>query len=90
MSASQGMIHGFKVSNCHPEQPEFSCLESTELDMDTFEVMWNLSAPGGGADGCFLRLKQSEFRYEKSTNWTDALSKMPDVINLAGFHQRFY
>ena len=49
-----------------------------ELDMDTFKVMWDLSAPGGGAEGCFLRLNQTEYYREESTQ-PDPLEIMPDV-----------
>jgi hypothetical protein len=49
-----------------------------ELDMDTFKVMWDLSAPGGGAEGCFLRLNQTEYYREEYTQ-PDPLEIMPDV-----------
>jgi len=49
-----------------------------ELDMDTFEVMWDLSAPGGGAEACFLRLNQTEYYREEYTQ-PDPLEIMPDV-----------
>ena len=50
----------------------------SELDMDTFKVMWDLSAPGGGAEACFLRLEQKEYYREEYTQ-PDPLEMMPDV-----------
>jgi len=49
-----------------------------KLDMDTFKVMWDLSAPGGGAEGCFLRLNQTEYYREEYTQ-PDPLEIMPDA-----------
>jgi hypothetical protein len=46
--------------------------------MDTFKVMWDLSAPGGGAEGCFLRLDQKEY-YREEYAQPDPLKMMPDV-----------
>ncbi|EED78494.1 predicted protein [Postia placenta Mad-698-R] len=36
-----------------------------KIQNDTFKVMWNLSAPGGEAEGCFRRLKTMEYYYDK-------------------------
>jgi D-amino-acid oxidase len=48
------------------------------MDWETFKTMWELSAPGGPAEGCFLRLTQAEYYpYEKPK--PDALEFMPDV-----------
>src|ERR1700728_1290910 len=49
-----------------------------ELDMDTFKVMWDLSAPGGGAEDCFLRIDQTDYYREKDTK-PNPLEMMPDV-----------
>ncbi|KZT08038.1 D-amino-acid oxidase [Laetiporus sulphureus 93-53] len=35
-----------------------------KIDSDTFKVMWELSAPGGDAEGCFLRIHETEFFYD--------------------------
>jgi len=48
-----------------------------KLDMDTFKVMWDLSAPGGGAEDCFLRLDQTEY-YREAYTKPDPLEMMPD------------
>ncbi|KAI0084754.1 D-amino-acid oxidase [Irpex rosettiformis] len=34
------------------------------LDQETFKVMWDLSAPGAEAEGCFLRLPQTDYFYD--------------------------
>lgn len=47
-----------------------------EIQGDTFKVMWNLSAPGGEAEGCFRRLKTMEYYYDKLEVNAD---EMPDV-----------
>jgi hypothetical protein len=50
----------------------------TELDMDTFKVMWDLSAPGGGAESCFLRIDQTDYYREMDTK-PNPLEMMPGV-----------
>ncbi|KAL1715116.1 hypothetical protein EV715DRAFT_256573 [Schizophyllum commune] len=35
------------------------------MDRETFDVMWNLSAPGGAAEGCFLRIPQTEMYHQQ-------------------------
>ncbi|PCH44726.1 D-amino-acid oxidase [Wolfiporia cocos MD-104 SS10] len=35
-----------------------------KIDSDTFKVMWELSAPGGEAEGCFLRIHETEYFYD--------------------------
>ncbi|KIY48481.1 nucleotide-binding domain-containing protein [Fistulina hepatica ATCC 64428] len=32
-----------------------------KMDQETFKIMWDLSAPGGEAEHCFLRIPQQEF-----------------------------
>lgn len=56
--------------------------------MDTFKVMWDLSAPGGGAEVCFLRLDQTEYYREVYTE-PNFLEIMPDVSNLIPFIPNF-
>ncbi|KAI0682936.1 D-amino-acid oxidase [Cytidiella melzeri] len=34
------------------------------IDEETFKVMWELSAPGAEAEGCFLRLPQTDYFYD--------------------------
>jgi len=47
-----------------------------KIDEDTLKVMWDLSAPGGAAEGCFLRIQETEYFYDGR----DAhLDWMPDV-----------
>lgn len=46
-----------------------------KIQGDTFKVMWNLSAPGGEAEGCFRRLKTMEYYYDKLEVNAD---EMPD------------
>jgi D-amino-acid oxidase len=40
--------------------------------------MWALSAPDGGAEGCFMRLEQTEYYAEPFTR-PHPLNHMPDV-----------
>lgn len=50
-----------------------------EIDEDTFKVMWELSAPGGDAEGCFKRIHETEYFYDgrdARLNW------MPDFTVL--------
>ncbi|KAL0958135.1 hypothetical protein HGRIS_000303 [Hohenbuehelia grisea] len=51
-------------------------------DRDTFDVMWDLSKPGGDAEGCFMRLPQTEF-FDPNTNKSSALAHMPDFQSVA-------
>ena len=48
----------------------------TELEAETFKAMWELSAPGGAAEHCFRRMKETEYYRSKvdlEVDW------MPDV-----------
>ena len=49
--------------------------------MDTFKIMWDMSAPGSEAAECFLRLKQTEIYKDEGMGvvYTDAYKNMPDV-----------
>ncbi|KAL1758875.1 hypothetical protein FB107DRAFT_258167 [Schizophyllum commune] len=38
---------------------------TSDMDRETFDVMWNLSAPGGAAEGCFLRIPQTEMYHQQ-------------------------
>ncbi|KAH8817600.1 D-amino-acid oxidase [Flagelloscypha sp. PMI_526] len=39
-----------------------------KMDKATFDKFWELSAPGGLAEGCFLRLSQTEYYMEERTD----------------------
>jgi hypothetical protein len=48
------------------------------MDRETFDKMWELSAPGSAAEGCFLRINQEEYYCQKKAQ-PDPLDVMPDV-----------
>ncbi|KAJ8088445.1 hypothetical protein PM082_022518 [Marasmius tenuissimus] len=50
---------------------------AVKIDQDTFKKFWELSAPGGKAEHCFMRLHQSEF-YHDSPKGKHHLSWYPD------------
>ena len=50
-----------------------------EIDQDTFKVMWELSAPGGDAEECFMRIPQEEYYIDHRDTLLDW---MPDVSYL--------
>lgn len=31
-----------------------------EMDQDTFDIMWEMSKPGGEAEGCFFRIPHTD------------------------------
>jgi len=47
------------------------------MDRETFEAMWELSAPGSPAEQCFLRLHQEEYYCEERPQ-PDVLEMMPE------------
>ncbi|KAF9486249.1 nucleotide-binding domain-containing protein [Pholiota conissans] len=47
-----------------------------DIDHATFLEFWRLSAPGGDAEECFLRLHQTEY-YISENPYSDALRRMP-------------
>lgn len=49
-----------------------------EIDRKTFLEMWDLSRPGGEAEECFLRIKQTEF-YDKRLPRPNPIETMPNV-----------
>jgi hypothetical protein len=49
-----------------------------EMDQETFKTMWELSAPGGPAEGCFLRMQENQYFAEPIAN-PEVLQVMPDV-----------
>lgn len=51
------------------------------IDKETFEEMWEMSAEGGEAEGCFLRMQQTElFGYARSS--PSPLAHMPNFRTL--------
>ena len=61
-----------------------NCLYA-EIDQETFKVMWDLSAPGGDAEGCFLRIHQTDYFYDGRDCHLDW---MPDVSICLGISMR--
>ncbi|KZT28066.1 D-amino-acid oxidase [Neolentinus lepideus HHB14362 ss-1] len=51
------------------------------VDQETFGVMWEMSALGGEAEGCFLRQKQVEYYCDKQAD-PHPLAHMPDFRRL--------
>ncbi|RXW22223.1 hypothetical protein EST38_g3627 [Candolleomyces aberdarensis] len=52
-----------------------------ELEVDTFKVLWDLSAPGSDAEGCFLRIHEEEYFYDDSIP-IKPFENMPDFQRL--------
>ncbi|KAH9036564.1 nucleotide-binding domain-containing protein [Lactarius hengduanensis] len=52
-----------------------------DLERKTFDIMWEMSAPGGEAEGCFLRAPQTDYYATKEEN-PDSLSFYPDFRHL--------
>jgi len=49
-----------------------------ELEEETFNVMWELSASGNDAEECFLRIPQMEYMFVDRPK-PEPLEKMPNV-----------
>ncbi|KAG6917605.1 hypothetical protein DXG01_001834 [Tephrocybe rancida] len=47
------------------------------MDMDTFQTMWKMSAPGSPSEHCFLRMTQEEYHHEE-VNQPKLRGLMPD------------
>ncbi|KAI9458838.1 nucleotide-binding domain-containing protein [Lactarius psammicola] len=56
-------------------------LPSLDLERKTFDIMWEMSTPGGEAEGCFLRAPQTDYYAAKEGN-PDLLSFYPDFRRL--------
>ncbi|KAF8271887.1 D-amino-acid oxidase [Lactarius quietus] len=56
-------------------------LKQQKLERETFDIMWEMSAPGGEAEGCFLRAPQTEYNAVKEEN-PDLHSCYPDFQRL--------
>ena len=71
----QGPRSGFEksVASRSPYAESEPCPEIRE---DTFKVMWELSAPGGAAEGCFHRTTEYAFYYDGLGQYAD---DMPNV-----------
>ncbi|KAN0136776.1 hypothetical protein V8E53_005217, partial [Lactarius tabidus] len=52
-------------------------LRQQKLERETFEIMWEMSIPGGEAEGCFLRAPQTEYYAVEEGN-QDLHSFYPD------------
>ncbi|KAF9515143.1 hypothetical protein BS47DRAFT_1294356, partial [Hydnum rufescens UP504] len=50
----------------------------SNLDRETFTTMWEMSAPGGPAESCFLRLPQTEYFMDDKKLGKDCLHTMPN------------
>ncbi|KAJ7143344.1 D-amino-acid oxidase [Mycena crocata] len=48
-----------------------------KMDQETFRIMWELSAPGGPAEGCFLRIHEEEYFAEPIAT-PEVLQVMPE------------
>ncbi|PBK94623.1 nucleotide-binding domain-containing protein [Armillaria gallica] len=57
------------VDEAHPKQ--------SEIDNETFKIMWDLSAPGSEAESCFKRLTKKSY-YDESRPKPHLLESMPD------------
>jgi hypothetical protein len=51
---------------------------SLEYEEKTFEIMWEMSAPGSDSEECFLRLPHTEYFYDERPS-PEPLEKMPNV-----------
>ncbi|KDR68351.1 hypothetical protein GALMADRAFT_256978 [Galerina marginata CBS 339.88] len=53
-----------------------SDIRQRNIDIETFNTMWELSSPKGAASGCFMRLPQTEYHREETN--LDTLKLMPN------------
>jgi len=60
-------------------------LLALELEKETFEEMWKLSAPDGGAEHCFLRASQKEYYLVEQSD-PELLSIYPEFRHLSKEH----
>ncbi|KAA1473001.1 FAD dependent oxidoreductase [Dentipellis sp. KUC8613] len=65
----------------HVSMPSESDPRKADLEKETFKVMWDLSAPGSEAEGCFLRAPQTEYNIVEDKT-PDYLTFMPDFKRL--------
>jgi hypothetical protein len=48
------------------------------MDQDTFDIMWEMSKPGGEAEGCFLRVPQTDY-FKVALEYLNPARGLPDV-----------
>lgn len=48
------------------------------MDQDTFDVMWEMSKPGGEAEGCFFRIPQTD-HFTVDVTEHNPVRGLPDV-----------
>ncbi|KAL0958106.1 hypothetical protein HGRIS_000276 [Hohenbuehelia grisea] len=53
-----------------------------KFEKDTFDIMWDLSKPGGEAEHCFMRVRQEEY-YDAELAKPNPLEDMPDFQYLS-------
>ncbi|KAJ7057803.1 D-amino-acid oxidase [Mycena amicta] len=58
-----------------------SDVRQQKMDQETFKIMWELSAPGGPAEGCFLRIQEREYFAEPIAH-PEVLSVMPEFAKI--------
>ena len=51
------------------------------MDEETFKVMWEMSAPGGEAETCFLRVPQTDYFYDGRDTHLDWMPDVRSVIS---------
>ncbi|KAH9849568.1 D-amino-acid oxidase [Lenzites betulinus] len=56
-------------------------VKAMAIDRETFDVMWELSAPGGDAERCFFRIPQTDYLLDGRD---ECLDWMPNFKKLAG------
>jgi len=67
------------VGQFNPFLVQVSSVEGIlELEKETFDKFWELSAPGSEAEECFLRVPQTEYFYNDGS-LIKVLKGMPDV-----------
>lgn len=52
-----------------------------EMDRETFDIMWKMSAPGHPAEECFLRARQEELYCEKDIALSGPFDEMPEACH---------
>lgn len=66
------------LSNSIWQLDDDSLARPSELERDTFDVLWELSKPGSDVEGCLLRTSQTE--YYGTDGVRPPLESMPDVF----------
>ncbi|CCM01224.1 uncharacterized protein FIBRA_03272 [Fibroporia radiculosa] len=52
-----------------------------KIDSDTFKIMWDLSAPGGDAEACFMRISETQYFYDgrdAHLDWMPDFKRLPE------------